>query len=77
MARRKKLAVNVTVEGDTYKAGTFPPEDVAEKITNPKAWANPPKDEPVEDTEFTPVVDENVTEGDAPTDGGAAADDDN
>lgn len=34
----KKLAVNVTVGGDTYAAGTEVPADVAKQITNPKAW---------------------------------------
>lgn len=34
----KKLAMNTTVEGETYKAGTVPSAEVAKKITNPKAW---------------------------------------
>lgn len=34
----RKLAVNVTVGDTTYEAGTTPPAEVAEQITNPKAW---------------------------------------
>lgn len=32
------LAMNTTVDDVTYPAGSTPPEDVAAKITNPKAW---------------------------------------
>ena len=35
----RKLATNVTVEGDTYAAGTVPPKEIADKITHPRAWA--------------------------------------
>lgn len=47
----KKLAMNTTVEGETYAAGTVPPAEVAEKITNPKAWGETPADDdtPAED----------------------------
>lgn len=34
----KKLAKNVIVDGVLYGAGTVPPKDVADEITNPKAW---------------------------------------
>lgn len=34
----KKLARNTTVAGRTYLAGSVPPDDVADLITNPKAW---------------------------------------
>lgn len=39
----KQLAMNTTVEGETYAAGTVPPAEVAKKITNPKAWGEEPK----------------------------------
>lgn len=42
----KKLAVNVTVGGETYPAGSTPPADVAEQITNPKAWGEDSEEEP-------------------------------
>lgn len=42
----QKLAMNTTVEGDTYKAGSVPPASVAKKITNPKAWGG---DAPADD----------------------------
>lgn len=35
----KKLATNVTVGGDTYKAGSTVPKDVADLIDHPRAWA--------------------------------------
>jgi hypothetical protein len=34
----KKLAMNVYVNGTAYEAGSTPPKDVADQITNPKAW---------------------------------------
>lgn len=34
----KKLARNVNVDGVTYLAGEEPPADIAEQITNEKAW---------------------------------------
>jgi hypothetical protein len=36
----RKLAVNTTVGGTTYEAGTVPPAEVAEQISNPKAWGD-------------------------------------
>lgn len=38
-----KLAMNTTVDGETYEAGTVPPAAVAKKINNPKAWGLEPK----------------------------------
>lgn len=35
----RKLAMHTTVDDVTYPAGSTPPEDVAARITNPKAWA--------------------------------------
>lgn len=32
------LAAFVYVDGTGYPAGSTPPDDVAEQITNPKAW---------------------------------------
>lgn len=40
----RKLAVNTTINGATYEAGTVPPADVAKQIDNPKAWGNDPGD---------------------------------
>lgn len=40
----KKLAVNTTIAGATYEAGTVPPADVAKLITNPKCWEGDPAD---------------------------------
>lgn len=34
----KKLAGNVYVNGTLYEAGSTPPADVADQITNPKLW---------------------------------------
>lgn len=34
----KSLAVNVTVGGETFLAGSTPPKEIADQITNPKAW---------------------------------------
>jgi hypothetical protein len=38
----KALAVNVTVGGETYPAGSTPDEEIADQITNPKAWGDEP-----------------------------------
>jgi hypothetical protein len=38
----KKLAVNTTIAGTTYPAGSVPPADVAKLITNPKCWEGDP-----------------------------------
>ena len=41
----KKLAANVYVNGDFHAAGTSPDKDVADQITNPRAWdAEEPED---------------------------------
>lgn len=37
----RALAGNVWVDDVLYKAGTVPPKDVADRITNPKAWNAP------------------------------------
>lgn len=34
----RKLAANVYVGETLYKAGTSPEKDIADQITNPKAW---------------------------------------
>lgn len=46
MSAKKKLGRATTVAGKTYLPGDELPDDVAEKITNPKAWI--PDDEPTE-----------------------------
>ena len=38
MSDPRKLARHVTVAGTTYGPGDTVPEDVAKRITNPKAW---------------------------------------
>lgn len=38
----RKLAVNTTIAGATYEAGSVPPADVAEQITNPACWGDVP-----------------------------------
>jgi hypothetical protein len=44
----RALAGNVWVDDVLYKAGTVPPPDVAERITNPKAWNAPAPEQVVE-----------------------------
>lgn len=34
----RKLTKNVNFYGDLYLAGSTPPKDVADRITNPNAW---------------------------------------
>jgi hypothetical protein len=34
----RKLIANVHIDGNWYRPGEVPPADVAERITNPKAW---------------------------------------
>ena len=34
----RKLASNVWVGGTLYEAGSTPPKEVADQISNPKAW---------------------------------------
>lgn len=47
MAGGKALAANVYVDGTLYgPAGQKPSDEVAEQITNPKAWGKSAKDEP-------------------------------
>ncbi|MDB5716445.1 MAG: hypothetical protein JWO15_3842 [Sphingomonadales bacterium] len=41
----KTLAVNVTVGTTTFEAGTVPPKEIADQITNPKAWGDTPEPE--------------------------------
>lgn len=41
MSEKKRLARHVTVGNRTYGPGDDLPEDVAAKITNPKAWLAP------------------------------------
>jgi hypothetical protein len=41
----RKLASNVWVGGELYEAGSAPPKEVADQITNPKAWGDEPKQE--------------------------------
>ena len=36
----RKLAANVWVGEEFFAAGSTPPKDVAEQITNPKAWGD-------------------------------------
>jgi hypothetical protein len=39
MAKNSKvLATDVHIDGKVYAAGTTPPADVAERISNPKSW---------------------------------------
>lgn len=47
---KKKLARHVTVAGTTYGPGDDVPADVAEKITNPKAWVSLEEDAPTDDS---------------------------
>jgi hypothetical protein len=39
-AKQRVLATTVHVNGEVYEAGTSVPADVAELISNPKAWAD-------------------------------------
>ena len=42
-AARKKLAANVYVGSVLYEAGSSPEKEIAEQITNPKAWGESPE----------------------------------
>lgn len=42
----KKLAKNVHVGGEVYGPGSEVPDDVAEQITNPKAWEDEADEKP-------------------------------
>jgi hypothetical protein len=44
MARR--LAANVWVGDQFFEAGSVPPKEIAEQITNPKAWGDTVAEEP-------------------------------
>lgn len=56
MSGGKKLARNVYVGGNVYAAGSTPPKEIADQITNEKAWA-----EKVDDrTPAQKVMDEKV-----------------
>lgn len=35
----KELTANVYIDGVLYEAGTTPPKEVADQISNPKVWA--------------------------------------
>ena len=50
----KKLAMNTTVEGETYEAGTVPPAEIAKKIDNAKAWGEEPQAAAEPEPEPTP-----------------------
>lgn len=45
----RKLATYVHVDGQVFGPDDNVPADVAEKITNPKAWAEAPADAPADD----------------------------
>lgn len=38
MSAARKLAANVWVGGQLFEAGSSPEKEIAEQITNPKAW---------------------------------------
>lgn len=41
-ARTRRLAAHVYVDGVAYSPDSDVPDEVAEQITNPKAWADAP-----------------------------------
>jgi hypothetical protein len=43
MTGQRKLARNVWVGGRFYEAGSTPPKEDADQITNPKAWGDEPR----------------------------------
>jgi len=45
----RKLAQNVNFYGVLYSAGSTPPKDVADRITNPNAWGGDEADDASED----------------------------
>lgn len=51
----RKLAANVVVGGVTYAAGSVPPPEVAEKISNPKAWASEPRTNEADEPKKAPA----------------------
>lgn len=44
----RTLAANVYVGEELYRAGTSPAKEIADQITNPKAWADGKGSEPAE-----------------------------
>lgn len=50
----RQLARNVYVDGQWYRPGDTPPAHVAERITNPKAWAGDVDDGAEGDVRNTP-----------------------
>ena len=47
----RKLAKNVHIRNEVYEAGTTPPKEIADQITNPKAWGEEPDDEGAADAD--------------------------
>ncbi|MDR6861969.1 hypothetical protein [Phycicoccus sp. 3266] len=62
MAGGKALAANVWVDGTLYEAGSTPPKDVADEITNPKAWGESDSSDARSYPEGTPSEDWKVDE---------------
>lgn len=56
----RKLAANVYVGETLYRAGTSPEKEIADQITNPKAWGED------EDGNALPDVDTDADGDDAP-----------
>ncbi len=48
---KRVLASAVYAAGQWWKAGSTPPDDVAEKITNPKAWTDAPDESAKNETD--------------------------
>ncbi len=52
----RKLAVNVIVDGKLYPAGSSPDKEIADRISNPKAWgADPAEDDGAGDKPAKPA----------------------
>lgn len=51
MAKDRELAVSTAVGGVVYEAGTVPPPEVAEQITNPACWGDAPEPDDATDDE--------------------------
>lgn len=47
----KTLTQNVNLDGVLYEAGSTPDKEIADQITNPKAWAEPDADESADDAD--------------------------
>lgn len=41
----KQLAANVYVDGELHEAGSTPPKEIADRITNPRAWGEDADDD--------------------------------